>query len=181
MELTGDAKTILSHAKNRKQKLDQELLEIVRLTDKTQLLHEIKNYYRYRQPRNQTCICAYLQKPIVNVKKTCAYLQLMRASSMYVRRQAEARSALSHLEEAPVDANMCARTNKLWPFISIQYELEEMGTTLDQIHEWASLSFENFGHRNHQQAKSELALLASDSQAVRTTISVCKQYIENQK
>jgi hypothetical protein len=172
-------KQILAYAKKRKEDhCDLHLLKIAHQTDPETLVNTMKNYYNFCQPKDQISVWAYLKKPIVNVYKVGAYLQLLRESSIYVRKEAE-KLPDNQRESAPVDLQMFKRTKQLWPFVSIQYELLELANELDRIHHWTNKSLLNCKQENHEESQQELKTINDDCEAVQNAIKICRENCEN--
>lgn len=171
---------ILAYVKSRiEQHCNEQLLAIARQTESKKIVENIINYYNSSQPKNQTSVWAYLKNP-TNISKIGAYFQLLRESSIKVRETAFRFSA-DQLEDKQtrVDFQMFARTNSLWPLVSVQYELSKQADLLDIIHNWAEESLSNCNQVNHKESQQILTPIANTSQAVRNAITICKQTVES--
>lgn len=138
-----------------------------------ELKENLKNYYN-NQPAPQTTVWAYLRRPGINTHKIAGYLQLLHASSVYVRQQAKERLSPAKLEMAPVDSETFKRAREEWPLMSMQFELEEADNKVEKIYNWAFGSMTGWD-KNVEKATQDLMPLKKYREALHRAIEICKQ------
>ncbi len=168
---------IVSHAKALiTQHTNPELLKIANKTQdpeqkkSTQIISDIKNFH--------ACQPSSIGSYIKGLKKCPAYLQLLRTSSLYVRKQAELTLPIEEQECAPVDSLMWDHANGLWPLASIQYDCEEYEATSNDAYAWAQQSLKNLNLHENEIAKRELSALKAKAQAFGNLKVICKDVVE---
>jgi len=154
--------------------INENLLSVARAATPNGLLNKANNYY-YGQPADQKTVRAYFFKPILNLKKVGAYIQLLRETSIQVREQIP----LEEREEAPIDARIWNKTGLEWPIVSVMYDLQAMSNALTHFSDWINL-FIYPKHITNPGIQILLQRLKHDKSDTARAIDICKNYKEYQ-